>query len=109
MVSFKGTCVNVGCVPKKVMYNTATLAESIHDAKEYGFDIDAAATKFDWSVIKTSRDAYIKRLNVRIPQADAGRRKRATFSNSLFFNPLFCIFPASHASLTAFIPHFDHL
>lgn len=61
----QGTCVNVGCVPKKVMWNTATLAESIHDAKDYGFDIDASATKFDWSIIKTSRDAYIKRLNVR--------------------------------------------
>jgi pyruvate/2-oxoglutarate dehydrogenase complex dihydrolipoamide dehydrogenase (E3) component len=27
-----GTCVNVGCVPKKVMYNTAVHAENLHDA-----------------------------------------------------------------------------
>jgi hypothetical protein len=31
-----GTCVNVGCVPKKVMWNTANLAELLHDAKDYG-------------------------------------------------------------------------
>ncbi|KAH8746910.1 hypothetical protein F5883DRAFT_700006 [Diaporthe sp. PMI_573] len=32
-----GTCVNVGCVPKKVIYNAAALAEAIHDSKSYGF------------------------------------------------------------------------
>jgi glutathione reductase (NADPH) len=58
-----GTCVNVGCVPKKVMWNTASIAEALHDAKEYGFLHEPEAFKFDWSVIKTSRDAYIKRLN----------------------------------------------
>ena len=31
-----GTCVNVGCVPKKVMWNAATLAEHVHDAQGYG-------------------------------------------------------------------------
>ncbi|XP_064639387.1 glutathione reductase, mitochondrial-like [Lineus longissimus] len=56
-----GTCVNVGCVPKKVMFNTAMHAEFIHDHKDYGFDVDVK--KFDWSVIKKTRDAYIKRLN----------------------------------------------
>jgi len=61
-----GTCVNVGCVPKKVMWNTAMIAESLHDAKDYGFLSEPNAIKFDWSVIKKSRDAYIKRLNVRI-------------------------------------------
>ena len=33
-----GTCVNVGCVPKKVMWNTAFVNEILHDAKDYGFD-----------------------------------------------------------------------
>jgi len=64
-LSGKGTCVNVGCVPKKVMWNAATIAESLHDAKDYGFLHEPNAFKFDWSVIKQSRDAYIKRLNVR--------------------------------------------
>ncbi|KAF4494831.1 glutathione reductase [Fusarium agapanthi] len=57
-----GTCVNVGCVPKKVTYNAAALAEAIHDAKAYGFNVEQTAP-FDWSTFKTKRDAYIKRLN----------------------------------------------
>ncbi|XP_078486713.1 glutathione reductase, mitochondrial [Ciona intestinalis] len=57
-----GTCVNVGCVPKKVMFNTAMHAEMIHDHKDYGFTLAGGVT-FDWSVIKQKRDVYIKRLN----------------------------------------------
>lgn len=56
-----GTCVNVGCVPKKVMWNTAGVAEMLHDAGQYGFDIDVKS--FDWSKIKKARDTYIQRLN----------------------------------------------
>ncbi|KAG4275631.1 glutathione reductase [Fusarium proliferatum] len=57
-----GTCVNVGCVPKKVTYNAAALAEAIHDAKAYGFPVEQTAA-FDWATFKNKRDAYIKRLN----------------------------------------------
>lgn len=57
-----GTCVNVGCVPKKVMFYTAMHAEMIHDREEYGFK-STGTTTFDWSVVKQKRDAYIKRLN----------------------------------------------
>lgn len=56
-----GTCVNVGCVPKKVMWNAAHLNEGISLAREYGFDI--GKTSFDWPALKLKRDAYIKRLN----------------------------------------------
>ncbi len=56
-----GTCVNVGCVPKKVMWTTSRIAEVLHDAPDYGFSIDSQG--FDWSKIKRSRDAYIARLN----------------------------------------------
>ncbi|KAG1471529.1 hypothetical protein G6F56_002071 [Rhizopus delemar] len=56
-----GTCVNVGCVPKKVMWNAASIAESLRDAKQYGFGEHEA--KFDWKFFKEKRDAYIKRLN----------------------------------------------
>ncbi|SMF68776.1 glutathione-disulfide reductase [Pseudobacteriovorax antillogorgiicola] len=56
-----GTCVNVGCVPKKVMWNTASIAECLHDAAGYGFK--TGDISFDWNHIKVSRDAYIKRLN----------------------------------------------
>src|SRR4051794_8920005 len=59
-----GTCVNVGCVPKKVMYNTASVRESLHDAGEYGFTgFDDSRVQFDWSRLKAKRDAYVARLN----------------------------------------------
>ncbi|MFI4889855.1 MAG: glutathione-disulfide reductase [Steroidobacterales bacterium] len=56
-----GTCVNVGCVPKKIMWNTAGVALSLGDASDYGFA--AAATQHDWLALKARRDAYIARLN----------------------------------------------
>ena len=56
-----GTCVNVGCVPKKVMWNGATLAEGLRDAPDYGF-VSSAGTH-DWAVLKEKRDTYVLRLN----------------------------------------------
>lgn len=56
-----GTCVNVGCVPKKVMWNAAHLAYAIHDAAGYG--IRCGDIGFDWGVLKERRDSYIARLN----------------------------------------------
>lgn len=57
-----GTCVNVGCVPKKMMWNAADLATKLKQAKSYGFDVPNNI-KFDWSAFKKKRDAYIERLN----------------------------------------------
>jgi glutathione reductase (NADPH) len=57
-----GTCVNVGCVPKKVMWNAASIAETVHDMKHYGFSgLDDIS--FDWKILKAARDKYITRLN----------------------------------------------
>ena len=56
-----GTCVNVGCVPKKVMWFGASIAHTLHDAADYGFRI--GATSFDWAALKASRDAYVKGIN----------------------------------------------
>lgn len=55
-----GTCVNVGCVPKKIMWYTADHAHHFKHAKDYGFDIDVNG--HDWAALKARRDAYIKRL-----------------------------------------------
>ncbi|MCJ1355599.1 MAG: Glutathione reductase [Icmadophila ericetorum] len=57
-----GTCVNVGCVPKKITWNAASIAETIHEAKAYGFSVETTAP-FDWTTFKHKRDAYVKRLN----------------------------------------------
>jgi glutathione reductase (NADPH) len=56
-----GTCVNVGCVPKKVMWNASGIARSIADAADYGFDV--ASGGGDWAVLKGKRDALVLRLN----------------------------------------------
>ena len=56
-----GTCVNVGCVPKKVMWNAASVGFALQDAREYGFDV--VARSHDWRVLKSGRDAYVARLN----------------------------------------------
>src|SRR5690606_237442 len=56
-----GTCVNLGCVPKKIMWNAAVMAHALEDAGDYGFQV--AAHGFDWGKLKHRRDAYIARLN----------------------------------------------
>jgi glutathione reductase (NADPH) len=50
------------CVPKKVTFNAAAIAETIHEAKSYGFSVQETAP-FDWGTFKRKRDAYITRLN----------------------------------------------
>lgn len=49
-------------MPKKVTFNAAMIAETIHDSKAYGFSVNQTAP-FDWPTFKSKRDAYIKRLN----------------------------------------------
>ena len=56
-----GTCVNVGCVPKKVMWYSAQHAHHIEHARDYGFDV--VANGHDWLKLKHARDSYISRLN----------------------------------------------
>lgn len=57
-----GTCVNVGCVPKKVMFYGAQIAEAInHYAPDYGFDV--TVNHFDYSKLVESRQAYIGRIH----------------------------------------------
>lgn len=57
-----GTCVNVGCVPKKVMFYGAQIAEAInHYAPDYGFDV--TLNKFDFAKLVESRQAYISRIH----------------------------------------------
>lgn len=55
-----GTCVNVGCVPKKIMWYGAQVSEAIHKyAGGYGYEIKDSS--FDFSKLKESRDGYVSR------------------------------------------------
>ncbi len=56
-----GTCVNVGCVPKKVMWYGAHHAHGLEQARDYGFALERQG--HDWRALKARRDAYIERLN----------------------------------------------
>jgi glutathione reductase (NADPH) len=56
-----GACVNVGCVPKKIMWNAADLAAGLHDAPDFGFRVTTDG--HDWPLMKQKRDAYVLRLN----------------------------------------------
>ena len=66
-----GTCVNVGCVPKKIMWYSASYARSARLAADYGFDL--TLNGHDWSALKQRRDAYVARLND-IYQENLGKR-----------------------------------
>jgi glutathione reductase (NADPH) len=56
-----GTCVNVGCVPKKAMWFAGQIAEALTLAPDYGFNIQASS--LDWGTLLASRDAYISRIH----------------------------------------------
>ena len=56
-----GTCVNVGCVPKKVMWYAGHIAEAFHYAPDYGFEF--TQTGFNWSQLVKERQAYIGRIH----------------------------------------------
>ncbi len=56
-----GTCVNVGCVPKKVMWYAANIAHSLEDASAYGFTLQDSS--FNWASLVENRNSYIDRLH----------------------------------------------
>jgi glutathione reductase (NADPH) len=57
-----GTCVNLGCIPKKLYSYAAHFADHIHDARGYGWQFDAEP-RFDWATLKARRKTEIARLN----------------------------------------------
>lgn len=56
-----GTCVNAGCVPKKLFVYASHFAEDLENAKSFGWDI--GSTVFDWSTLIKNKNTEIKRLN----------------------------------------------
>lgn len=60
-----GTCVNVGCVPKKIMWHAADLAHRFADAPGYGFDLGEfkGGPPLNWNRLAIHRENYVRRLN----------------------------------------------
>jgi glutathione reductase (NADPH) len=56
-----GTCVNVGCVPKKVMWYGASIAHMLEESAGYGFEVERKG--FDWGELVRRREAYISGIN----------------------------------------------
>uniref|UniRef100_A0A915K3F6 thioredoxin-disulfide reductase (NADPH) n=1 Tax=Romanomermis culicivorax TaxID=13658 RepID=A0A915K3F6_ROMCU len=57
-----GTCVNVGCIPKKLMHQAAILGKSLEDAKKFGWQV-ADGAKNDWKTMVTNIKNHILSLN----------------------------------------------
>jgi glutathione reductase (NADPH) len=58
---FGGTCVNVGCIPKKLFSYAAHVREELEDAADFGWDIPEPS--FDWQRLVANKDREIDRLN----------------------------------------------
>ncbi|MCU4675487.1 glutathione-disulfide reductase [Catenovulum sp. 2E275] len=56
-----GTCVNVGCVPKKAMWYAGQIADAMKYAKDYGFSFSDPS--LNWAKLVESRQAYIERIH----------------------------------------------
>ena len=56
-----GTCVNVGCVPKKLFYYAAHFAEDFEEAGGYGWTVQKP--EFNWTSLRENKDREINRLN----------------------------------------------
>ena len=77
-----GTCVNVGCIPKKLMHQAALLGESLHEAVAYGWQVpDHDKLKPDWNKLVQSVQNHIKSVNW-VTRVDL-RDKKVEYINGL--------------------------
>lgn len=58
-----GTCVNVGCVPKKLFVYGAHVHDELEDAAGYGWQVPLDDVSFDWPKLVANKNAEIERLN----------------------------------------------
>ena len=56
-----GTCVNVGCIPKKLFVYASHFGDVVEDAAGYGWELSKSG--FDWTRLRENKDAEISRLN----------------------------------------------
>lgn len=57
-----GTCVNVGCIPKKLMHQAALLGQALKDSRNYGWKVEDSV-KHDWEKMTESVQNHIGSLN----------------------------------------------
>lgn len=77
-----GTCVNVGCIPKKLMHQAALLGEGIHEAVAYGWEVPSLdKVKINWSSLTEAVQNHIKSVNW-VTRVDL-REKKIEYINGL--------------------------
>ncbi|XP_030377923.1 thioredoxin reductase 1, mitochondrial isoform X2 [Scaptodrosophila lebanonensis] len=81
-----GTCVNVGCIPKKLMHQASLLGEAVHEAAAYGWNVNEKI-KPDWNKLVSSVQNHIKSVNW-VTRVDL-RDKKVEYINGLgsFLDP----------------------
>jgi len=80
-----GTCVNVGCVPKKVMWNAAQIATALEDAADYGFVL--GPHRLNWPQLKRNRDQHVLDLNGGYARGLAGNAVEVIRGDARFVGP----------------------
>lgn len=80
-----GTCVNRGCVPKKLSWLAARTAEGMSNAEGYGFSIQPP--EHDFAVLRKARDRYIDYLNGRYAEGLAGNDVELVRGRARFLDP----------------------
>lgn len=88
-----GTCVNVGCIPKKLFHFSALLGESLSDSQSVGWNI-SENSKHTWETASEKITDYIKSLNF-------GYRKTLNNQDVKYFNKLAKFVSANTLELTA--------
>lgn len=58
-----GTCVNVGCIPKKLMHRAANIHGDLEDARSFGWQVDPAAVRHNWETLVDAVRGHIGSLN----------------------------------------------
>jgi len=58
-----GTCVNVGCIPKKLMHHASLIGDSMKNTKAYGWVYDENTLQLDWSTLVENVQNHIKSIN----------------------------------------------
>ncbi|BFF96838.1 thioredoxin reductase 2 mitochondrial [Drosophila madeirensis] len=76
-----GTCVNVGCIPKKLMHQASLLGEAVHEAVAYGWNVNDQNIKPDWKKLVNSVQSHIKSVNW-VTRVDL-RDKKVEYVNSM--------------------------
>lgn len=77
-----GTCVNVGCIPKKLMHQASLLGEAIHDSQAYGWEIEKPdSIKMNWAKLTEAVQNHIKSVNW-VTRVDL-RDKKVEYINGL--------------------------